>query len=235
MSKLERSYAFFERETYQIKVKIGKTSRPIAKRLAELQTGNSKNLKLIGSTTELTEDELHERYKDKKSGTGGNEWYTLYLEDIIDLVREMDKLDKVEEGIKTRSGASTAPSVTASSSSSSVNLTVNGVQITIPGQVATPVPTSYTIPIPDPPKYTENITECQYKLQAGKRKGQLCGIKSISGTSYCSDHPSGMTKKAFEKMSEKESESEESEEIEVEKGRKKETSKKRMTIRNKRK
>ena len=90
------SYIYFEAQTNEVRVKIGRTKRNPETRIKEQQTGNSKELKLWMQSKKFSEKELKARFKVYKTGTGGSEWFFIPLEKLIEFQKEI-----IEEEIKT--------------------------------------------------------------------------------------------------------------------------------------
>ncbi len=94
--ELEGEYIYFISD--ETAIKIGKSNDPL-KRLNQLQIGNPRDLKLLGTSPLLDEYELHEKFKDKLIR---GEWFKI-CDDILNFCNEnktlhynLSKKDKKE-------------------------------------------------------------------------------------------------------------------------------------------
>jgi hypothetical protein len=115
---METSYIYFEGQTNEVRVKIGKTKRNPEIRIKEQQTGNSKELKLWMQTKKFSEKELKARFKAYKTGTGGNEWFLIDLEKLVEFQKEImgeEIINETQPEVRDTSSRTTASTVSRAS------------------------------------------------------------------------------------------------------------------------
>ena len=78
-----------------IDFKIGITSKPIEKRLKQLQTGNSEKIKLVKcyktKNYKMMEGWLHRKFFDKRLE---GEWFSLNDSDVLSFIETCEEIDK---------------------------------------------------------------------------------------------------------------------------------------------
>ena len=79
------------------KYKIGTTKRDVSKRISELQTGNSNEIieinRFESDIYKKIEAWLHRKYSNVKTVSGGQEWFMLEDEDVINFTKTCEEVE----------------------------------------------------------------------------------------------------------------------------------------------